>query len=172
MALHLLKNAPEGSLRLRPMRPADAAALSALAYAVWRSHYRSILSEAQIEYMLEALLSESALLCQLEEAIYRYTLAEWEGTLAGFIAMRNDPDGAYISKLYTAPALQEKGIGAALLAHAAQGLHAGNTLRLNVNRYNRTAVEYYLKRGFRIERETDDTFGPYILNDYVMAKPL
>ena len=37
---------------------------------------------------------------------------------------------------------------------------------------NHSSVAYYARRGFSIEDMIDSSFGPFMLNDYVMVKRL
>jgi hypothetical protein len=46
-------------------------------------------------------------------------------------------------------------------------------LFLHVNRFNKTAVEVYLRRGFEIVKTVDEPLGEkFFLNDYWMEKKL
>jgi ribosomal protein S18 acetylase RimI-like enzyme len=157
---------------LRPLTAADIPALSALAHRIWRAHYTGIVSAQQIEYMLAELLSEKILMRQLEESSPRYTLAEMDGILAGFITCARRETYWFIDKFYVDPSLQGQGIGNALLRHVTESLPKKSELRLRVNRYNIHSINYYFHRGFSIESVVDSPFGPFTLNDYVMVKRL
>ena len=163
------RNSADVTLRL--LAADDIPALSALAHRIWRTHYANIVSSAQIEYMLAELFSEAALTEQLNNGRISYTLAEYKGVLAGFIAYsEKEPRHVFIDKFYAEASLQGCGIGNALLHHVIAALLKDSEIRLKINRYNIRSINYYFRQGFEIESMVDTPFGPFILNDYVMLK--
>jgi len=149
------------------MRQEDIPALCALARRIWRAHYPGIITEAQIEYMLDRYYGEEFITEQFEQGEPVHILAWKDESLLGFISLRRN---GFIDKFYVDDAARSKGTGTALLSHVAGLAPEGGCLRLRVNRNNRGSVEYYKKRGFAIETELDLPFGPYTLNDYEMVK--
>ncbi len=78
-------------------------------------------------------------------------------------------------KLYIDPVRQRSGLGSALLRHVeAEGRRAGfRTLILTVNKQNHQAVTAYRKNGFTVRKSiVVDIGGGFVMDDYVMAKPL
>jgi putative acetyltransferase len=75
-------------------------------------------------------------------------LSEHDGSAAGFIAFRR----GWVDHLYVDPDHQGCGIGTALLGLAQS---AERSLHLWTFQCNRPARDFYERRGFHIERETD-----------------
>ena len=78
-----------------------------------------------------------------------------------------------MSKLYVLPTAHKQGLGKQLLQEAEQEARRQQLkgIRLNVNRYN-PAYQFYLHLGFVVEETIDIPLDKYMLNDYVMFKPL
>ena len=78
-----------------------------------------------------------------------------DGALAGLIEMIPEADHALIENLAVAPAFQGRGLGQHLLAHAeAIAASLGHQeIRLYTNQRFAANVAFYLKRGYRLDRE-------------------
>lgn len=76
-------------------------------------------------------------------------LAEVDGAPAGVMLRKED----YIEQLWTHPCFMGRGVGSALLRHAAQqAAQAGhNRLTLNCFEKNARALNFYLSRGFTVD---------------------
>jgi ribosomal protein S18 acetylase RimI-like enzyme len=78
-------------------------------------------------------------------------------------------DGWFLNKLYVMPDLQRSGVGRALLDFAINEFDI-KTLRLQVNRQNYKAINFYFKYGFIIEKVADFDIGDgYQMNDFIMV---
>lgn len=156
---------------------ADIPAIRAIAHAAWPVAYGSILSPAQLVYMLQLMYSEAALREQMEVKGHRFLIAEANGAALGFVGFEHGYKGqrrTRLHKLYILPETKGTGLGALLLAavEAAARAAGDEAIELNVNRFNPTK-DWYLRRGFDIERnEVIDIGHGYVMDDHVMAKPL
>ncbi|MEZ4755779.1 MAG: GNAT family N-acetyltransferase [Flavobacteriales bacterium] len=163
-------------MTLRPATTADIPNIRSIAHAAWPVAYASILSPAQLAYMLERMYSEAALHEQLTTLGHRFLLAERDWEAIGFAgyAHRHTPGRTRLHKLYVLPQVKGGGVGHALLeavlsAAQAAGDHA---VELNVNKYN-PAKDFYLRHGFTVERdEVIDIGQGYVMDDHVMVKGL
>lgn len=156
---------------------ADFPVIRALAETTWQHHYPSILSEAQIEYMLERGYSPVALTAFIAEEGAGMLLAKLDGEPVAFAAYyaTDDMVEMKLDKLYVLPDHQRHGIGRALVDRVAQiAVDAGfRTLIVNVNKHNAQAIAAYEKNGFAIRESTVNDIGHgFVMDDYVMAKPL
>lgn len=160
---------------VRPASLEDCAVIQTLAHEIWPEAYASILSPAQLSYMLEAFYTLEALRRQME-AGQQFLLLEEEHRAQGFAAYQLEyaPGVTQLHKLYVRTAQHHKGWGSILLDAVEQrALHAGqHTLRLNVNRFN-TAQYFYQKRGFQTVETIDIPIGEgYWMEDFIMEKKL
>lgn len=145
-----------------------------LAYKIWPDAYSEILSEAQLDYMLENFYAIPALEEQLNKG-HVFLLAEEEGVFYGFASYEvncKNTSKTKLHKIYVMPNTQGKGVGKLLLnevenkARKAQNTH----LFLNVNKYNK-AQSFYQKQNFKIILEEVIPIGNgYVMDDYVMEK--
>lgn len=160
-----------------PATPSDFPTINALAYAIWPDTYGAILSQEQLEYMLDAFYSEEALLENYMEKGHRFLLVKEDETVLGFASYEHlykETNTTRIHKIYLLPETQGRGLGKLLIQEIekiALENHA-DKLSLNVNRFNK-AQHFYKKIGFEIvdEEDIELEFG-YLMEDYVMEKQL
>jgi N-acetylglutamate synthase-like GNAT family acetyltransferase len=162
-------------LSIRKANTKDIPAIQSIANATWPVAYGAILSQEQMNYMLEMMYSTDSLEKQMQQNI-QFFMAELDNQMIGFAAVGREPmEGMYkLHKLYVLPTIQKSGAGKALLAAVTEYAksNSGEQLVLQVNRQN-AAVEFYHKMGFQIHYEADFNIGNgYQMNDYVMGKAI
>lgn len=94
-----------------------------------------------------------------------------DGALAGLIEIIPEPDHMLIENLAVSPAFQGRGLGHHLLSHA-ETLTASrrhNVIRLYTNKLFAANIEFYLKRGYRLDREEPFPGGTIVVH---MSKQL
>lgn len=159
---------------VRPATVADIPLIRTLASQVWPLTYETILSRAQIIYMMRLLYSEDALRKQMENA-HSFILVYNAGIPVGFASYSDvEPTVCKLQKLYVLPNQQGRGTGRFLVDQVtAIAIENGATLlRLNVNRHNK-AKSFYEKIGFAVVREEKIDIGSgYVMDDFVMEKSL
>jgi ribosomal protein S18 acetylase RimI-like enzyme len=168
---------PEPRIAIARARRDELPAVQRLAGIIWRAHYPGIITHAQIEYMLERGYSLAALETFLGAADRGLELARVDGELAGFAAwyLTDDRSEAKLDKLYVLQSQQRRGLGGLLISRACELARAAGArvLILNVNKNNAQAIRAYGKRGFALrEAVVVDIGGGFVMDDYVMAKPL
>jgi ribosomal protein S18 acetylase RimI-like enzyme len=161
--------------QIRKANETDIHVISMLAHAIWPETYKSILSQAQIDHMLNLFYSPEALEKQFKDN-HVFLIAFMNAETVGFASYSHaDKAGVYkVHKLYVHPMLHGHGFGKKLLDRIIKDVkpHNATTLRLNVNRQN-TAKNFYEKYGFTVIGEEDIAIGEgYFMNDYVMEKPI
>ncbi len=148
----------------------DVEAIQKIAHETWPHAYGNILSQEQLDYMLEALY-EKQVLHQLIVTQQQFFLLLMErGSPVAFAAYGPWKEQVYkLHKLYILPAHQRKGYGRRLIEEVIQRVRKDRAtkLALNVNRHN-NAVDFYKNIGFQIVRNEDIPIGPYCMNDYIM----
>ncbi|MEZ2442589.1 N-acetyltransferase family protein [Chitinophaga sp. RCC_12] len=154
----------------------DIPVIQELTEKIWRPTYQSILTPEQIEYMIDMMYSTSALNKQITELQHQFLILQDDNSPIGFAAYSTtDAPGIFkLHKIYLDGNYQGKGIGKFLLEHVAGQVKSrgANTLELDVNRFNK-AKQFYEKQGFSVYKEKQTDIGNgYIMDDYVMRKPL
>jgi ribosomal protein S18 acetylase RimI-like enzyme len=151
----------------------EADAVSALARTVWQATYPGLISQAQIDAMLDARYAPARIAERLDDTHHAWWVAEVDGVLAGFAHAILEDGACKLDKLYVHPDFQRRGVGATLTRAVehwarAQGVRR---LRLQVNRGNLQAQHAYEKYGFRIvESRAFDIGGGFVMDDHVMEK--
>ena len=143
-----------------------------LAYTIWPSTYREILSSEQLDYMLHNFYSVANLEKQMDNGQVFELLLE-DTNVIGFVAYElncNETEWLKLHKIYLLPEIQGKGFGIFMIdevnKRAKDNQQKG--LFLNVNKYNK-AKFFYEKLGFVISKEeVIDIGNGYVMDDYVM----
>lgn len=159
----------------------DRAFIRSVSERTWPSTYGHIISQEQIDFMLEWMYSDDSLATQMNTGCEFYIASikdsnfdnvynsDWEDI--GFCSVSPE-DGAHkLNKLYVLPAAQGTGAGKALLNKSIEVAKAAgsSSLFLQVNKLN-TAYSFYLKYGFIKEAEFKFDIGNgFFMDDYVMC---
>jgi GNAT superfamily N-acetyltransferase len=145
-----------------------------LAKVIWPDAYGAILSEAQLDYMMEMMYSNDSLRSQLLSNNV-FLLAEIENKIVGFASCElnyQNSNSTKIHKLYVLPEIQGKGVGKGFIQYI-QNIalnQANSALILNVNKYNK-AKDFYLHNGFEIAESVVVQIGNgYVMDDFIMRK--
>ena len=156
---------------------ADLSLIQDMAHQTWPQTFSAILSLEQIEFMLDMMYSQEALKAQINEKNHVFLLAREGDDYLGYISYElnyQNEQLTKIHKIYLLPVSQGKGVGRQLIDTVANIAvkQANNRLGLNVNRYNK-AVQFYERRGFSIiDQQTIDIGNGFLMDDFVMEKPL
>ncbi len=162
-------------VRIAPVDGADVGPLCALAGQIWRSHYAGIISQAQIEYMLEQRYTPELLRAELQRGDLWWDQLLVNDRMSGFASylLTREPGEMKLDKLYVDQAHQRKGYGGMLLDRAvtiARAYGCGK-LMLTVNKNNRTAIAAYEKYGFNsVGAVVKDIGEGFVMDDYIMVK--
>jgi GNAT superfamily N-acetyltransferase len=156
--------------------PLEIEVIRAMIQRIWKPTYREILSEEQMDYMLDRMYNAVTLQEQMDAGHVFLILSE-DNSPVGFAGYECDykTEGTCkLHKIYLLPETQGKGLGKMLL-HAVvdKAKEAGQQrLLLNVNRYNK-ARQFYRNSGFEVIAEEDIDIGSgYYMNDYIMELSL
>jgi GNAT superfamily N-acetyltransferase len=158
-------------LTFREATLADTIAIGKIAREIWCKWYITIISQAQIDYMLARGYSPESLAKQMNEGNYKFSLAYMGEELVGYAAMHTtDGKDYFLDKFYIDTEKHQQGIGGKFLAYL-EGIYTPEILRLRVNRKNYVAINFYFKNGFTIERTDELSIGEgYEMNDFIMVK--
>lgn len=147
--------------------------IRAIAKEVWPIAYGAILSQEQLDYMMEMMYSVPSLQNQANAKKHRFILAKEDDNILGFASYEfnySKKPKTKIHKIYVLSTQQGKGIGKELIdfiTNEAKTRHQ-KALILNVNK-NNTAIRFYERIGFSISFEEVIAIGNgYVMDDYVM----
>ena len=152
----------------------------------WPSTYGHIISQEQIDFMLDWMYSDESLEKQMDSGCVFYIASikkeneQWEAV--GFCSVSPEAEennsteevicakSHKLNKLYVLPTAQGTGAGKALLNKSIEVAKASgsSSLFLQVNKQN-DAYTFYLKHGFVKEQEFKFDIGNgFFMDDYVM----
>ena len=152
----------------------DIGLIRELTYKIWPQTYAAIISQQQIDYMLDMMYSEGSLRKQMEDGC-QFIIAGEKKEPVGFAAFQEiKPTIWKLHKIYILTTQQGKGTGKFVIDHISKKIQrlGATALQLQVNRHNK-ARSFYEKIGFTVIEEADFAIGNgYFMNDYVMEKKL
>ena len=144
--------------------------LAALADEIWHEFFPGIISDAQVDYMVEKFQSAPAMRQQIAEG-YRYYLGYAGAELIGYTGVHPEEELLFLSKLYLKKQHRGHGYGRKMIEFVA-GLarELGKSgVYLTVNRYNENTIAVYHATGFETVRtQVADIGNGYVMDDYVM----
>lgn len=163
-------------LLIRHAGEEDISAIGYLAYQVWPTAYKDILTFEHLLYQLQRFYSPEALKEQMTVKNHTFLIAETEDDESvGFAAYSQVEKGVFrLQKLYVLPTTQGKNVGRSLLEVVEDECRTagGKKLVVNVNRYNK-AKTFYERLGFTVVREEDIDIGDGFLHeDFALEKEL
>lgn len=150
--------------------------IAELADEIWHECFVGIISNGQIDYMVEKFQSLSAMTEQIENQNYCYFAVREDGELCGYIGVKpEDDDRFFLSKLYLRKSSRGKGIASLMLAKVFDEARKIGKKRvyLTVNKHNDHAVEVYRKTGFvTVDTAVTDIGNNYVMDDFIMEYKL
>ena len=163
------------NVEIRPVTPPDVPAISALAREIWQATYPGIITQDQIDFMLEQRYGHERLYDDLED-VHKWLDQAFFGDRRVETAISEIYKGEFkLDKLYIHPDVQRQGVGGQLIAHvAARAKKEGYPcVVLAVNKRNEKAINSYKKYGFAVrEAIVDDIGGGYVMGDFVVEEKL
>ena len=161
-------------LIIRPATLSDRALIRSISERTWPSAYGHIISQEQIDFMLEWMYSDASLEKQMN-TVCEFYIANLNGDDVGFCSVSPEAEDTNevahkLNKLYVLPSAQGTGAGKALLNKSIEVAKASgsSSLFLQVNKQN-DAYAFYLKHGFVKEQEFKFDIGNgFFMDDYVM----
>lgn len=159
-------------LEIKLATKADINLIRDLALIVFPATYKNILSQEQIEYMLDWMYSPESLAEQFNKG-HIYHIAFFDKIPCGYTSVeQQEIDLWHLQKIYLLPEFQGKGIGKKLFENAINYIKTispnAKRIELNVNRHN-SAKKFYEKMSMTIAKSGDFPIGNgYYMNDYIM----
>ncbi len=144
--------------------------LAAIADKVWHEYFPCIITDEQIDYMVDKFQSKRAVTGQIAEG-YEYFFLELNGIYIGYTGVHPESKKLFLSKLYVLKSYRGKGYSTRAFEFLT-GLcdaYSLESIYLTVNRRNNHSIDVYKHWGFDIVREEVTDIGQgYVMDDYIM----
>ena len=146
-----------------------------LAHEIWHEHFPSVITVAQIDYMLGKFLCAPVIQTQIQ-GDYEYGLLLDDTGAQGFLAIEPQADHRlFLSKLYVRQQARGAGLaseGMRYMQDLCRTQHL-SSIWLTVNIHNDLAVSVYQRLGFEVMgTQVKDIGQGYVMDDYIMEKRL
>ena len=133
-------------------------------YPLWHEVYKEIIPEKQIDFLLHKYFDVENIRTYIKDN-YIYEKIILDENVVGIICYKLFDNYVYLDKIYLLKSYRNLGISKFVYHHL---LSFKNRIRLNVNQKN-SAVNSYLKNGFKIIKEESYDLGQNMINiDYIM----
>ena len=149
----------------------DIKEFAELTTEIWHEYWTCILSNEQIDYMVDKFQSEKAITNQINNENYTYFYILCNKQKVGYIGLSGKQDYLFLSKLYIKKDYRHKGIGGKAFDFIKQyAIENGyNKIRLTVNKYNKNTIDAYDKWGFKtVDSVVTDIGNDFVMDDYIM----
>ncbi|MFZ9663326.1 MAG: GNAT family N-acetyltransferase, partial [Bacteroidia bacterium] len=143
------------NLLLSPLQSDKISLVQQMARRIWDVHYTPIIGQTQVDYMLGRFYTTEHITSQMAEGQQFYFVL-LNGMEVGYTAISEISEGNYfIHKLYLEIDKQRKGMGSEVFRQLLALMGNLEAVRLQVNRQNLKAINFYFKMGFVIEQVAD-----------------
>lgn len=153
----------------------DIGILSKTAKEIWNEYFPFLLSQDQIDYMLDKFLSYDVLIEQMQEGYEYYLALDDDNAIEGFFVIHPEKDKLFLSKMYLSKDYRNKGASTPMfdfIENRAQELGL-NKIYLTVNKYNKQPMNVYRHRGFEVVDSVVTDIGEgFVMDDFIMEKTL
>lgn len=147
--------------------------LAEKANIVWHEFFPCILTEGQIDYMVEKFQSYEAMKNQMENDGYEYYFITADDKILGYTGIKKEAENEklFLSKLYLLKENRGKGYASAAFEFLINYCKENNlkSIYLTVNKQNEHTIAVYKKKGFDvIDTQVADIGNGYVMDDYIM----
>ena len=153
----------------------DISLIRELTFRVWPQTYVPILSQEQIDYMLEMMYSQSSLQKQMTEDGCQFIVVYEDGNPVGFASYNEEePKRWKLNKIYILQNQQGKGTGKYVINYIIEEIkkQEASSLFLQVNQHNNAKI-FYERLGFAEVGFINLDIGKgFFMNDFIMEKKL
>jgi diamine N-acetyltransferase len=162
-------------IKFRRVGKEDIPEIQSLASLVWKEAYSAILSDDQINYMLELMCSAKVIARELLDGV------EWDIIVdgnkpCGFLSYAFGKDNSVkLSKIYIKKEARGKSIAAESISRVLRYAedNGKKSVFLTVNKNNKRAIRAYEKNGFTItDSVITDIGNGFVMDDYIMECPV
>ncbi len=150
--------------------------VSHLAREIWNEHFPQVISQAQINYMLDHFQSGPAITRQIQEGTLYFLIKPYQQSV-GFLALKPEQDASrlFLSKLYLRAEARGQGLARQALEFTVSlGRKMGlKTIYLTCNKRNTAPLDIYEHLGFhQVAAVVKDIGGGFVMDDYILEKDI
>lgn len=148
--------------------------LAALASKIWHEYWPCILTNEQINYMVEKYQSINAISNQLKNENYIYHIVKIKKPI-GYFGVSTKSNYLFLSKFYLIKEARNNGFGKVIFKEIIKIAKENNkkSIKLTVNKNNKNTIEAYKKWGFTIiDSVVTDIGNGFVMDDYIMEYKL
>lgn len=142
-----------------------------MAQEIWNEAFRGIITQEQINYMVDKYQSYHAMKDQIENQGYTYFIISKDGKDAGYCGVQVKEDNSlYLSKMYLLKEARGQWLFEQMTNHLVKLCRDKGISRiwLTVNKHNDRAIAAYIKNGYKnIRSQTTDIGNGFVMDDYV-----
>ena len=147
--------------------------LAKKANIVWHEFFPCILTEGQIDYMVEKFQSYDAMKNQMENEGYEYYFITADDKILGYTGIKKEAgnEKLFLSKLYLLKENRGKGYASAAFEFLIKYCKDNGlkSIYLTVNKQNEHTIAVYQNKGFEvIDTQVADIGNGYVMDDYIM----
>ncbi|WP_110932867.1 GNAT family N-acetyltransferase [Paenibacillus bouchesdurhonensis] len=153
----------------------EIASLAHLASEIWHEYFITIISNEQIDYMIEKFQSVPALTDQMTNQDYEYYFMTIQDNPVGYLGVKPEEGKLFLSKFYIQQEHRGKGYASQAMELLVDICRNRNlaAIWLTVNRHNTSTIAVYEKKGFKTVRtQAADIGNGFVMDDYVMEKEI
>lgn len=148
--------------------------VSSLANEIWNVCYKDIISQEQIDYMLDMMYNTSKIGENIANGD-QWEILKADNVPVGYLHYKIEESKLFLSKIYLKQDPTYTGLGQSMLNHVIE-FALENELKsiyLTVNKKNAKAIRFYEKNGFVNKKsETFEIGNDYIMDDFIFEKTL
>ncbi|QJB42913.1 GNAT family N-acetyltransferase [Dolichospermum flos-aquae] len=166
----------DSSITITKLLDSNLEELRKISEEIWYNHYSSILSHAQIEYMLTKMYGTGIIENEIYNKGILYDKVLHNSELVGYVSygseIMDNHNYLKLHKCYLLPSLHGFGYGQKMLFHVCQKARQMNLKQiiLNVNKRNEKGIKAYSRFGFKIiDSQVIDFGSGFVLDDYIMG---
>ena len=146
-----------------------------LADTIWRECYKGILSDEQIEYMVDRYQSDNVVTKKMINEGYEFYLINNGSTVIGFVSFLKEDNQLLLTNLYILQQYREKGYCELVIDKVIKNCKETDIDRvvITLNKMNEEGIKLYTNMGFaKTKEDIQDIGNGFIIDNYLLEKQL
>lgn len=144
--------------------------VASAANVIWHEYFPFLLSDEQIDYMVDKFQSFDAIKEQTKHEHYKYYQVLIDEKMVGYIGLKFEPDRLFLSKLYLKKEARGNDYASKMMDFVfdVARKQCYESVYLTCNKYNENSLKVYVKKGFkRIDEAVIDIGNGFVMDDYI-----